>query len=69
VTPAGCACDRADPVVRTSDPIFGAAIVFDVFAMSASAQVLSRRLPDGLATRWGLARFAVGMALLAVAWS
>jgi MFS family permease len=37
--------------------------------MSASAQLLSRRLPNGPAMRWGLATFAVGMALLPVALS
>jgi len=59
----------ADLVLRTTDPIAGAAIVFDAFVMSASAQLLSRRLPNGPAMRWGLATFVVGMARLPVALS
>ena len=59
----------ADLVLRTTDPIVGAAIVFDAFVMSASAQLLSRRLPNGPVMRWGLGLFAVGMALLPVALS
>lgn len=59
----------ADLVLRTTDPIVGAAVVFDAFTMSAAAQLLGRRLPDGPAMRWGLAIFAVGMALLPLALS
>ncbi len=59
----------ADLVLRTTDPIVGAAIVFDAFVMSASAQLLSRRLPNGPVMRRGLGLFAVGMALLPVALS
>ena len=59
----------ADLVLHTTDPIAGAAIVFDAFVMSASAQLLSRRLANGPAMRWGLVVFAVGMALLPVALS
>lgn len=59
----------ADLVLRTTDPIVGAAIVFDAFVMSAAAQLLSRRLANGPAMRWGLAVFAVGMAVLPVALS
>lgn len=57
----------ADLVLHTTDPIVGAAIVFDAFVMSASAQLLSRRLRNGPAMRWGLAVFAAGMAVLPVA--
>lgn len=59
----------ADLVLRTTDPIVGAAVVFDAFVMSAAAQLLSRRTANGPAMRWGLAVFAVGMALLPVALS
>ena len=59
----------ADLVLRTTDPIIGAAVVFGAFVMSAAAQLLSRRAPNGPAMRWGLAVFAVGMALLPVALS
>ena len=59
----------ADLVLRTTDPIVGAAVVFDAFVMSAAAQLLSRRITNGPAMRWGLAIFAVGMALLPVALS
>lgn len=59
----------ADLVLRTTDPIVGAAIVFDAFVMSGSAQLLSRRWANGPAMRWGLVLFAVGMALLPVALS
>ncbi|MHB1501085.1 MAG: MFS transporter [Candidatus Dormibacteria bacterium] len=59
----------ADLVLRTTDPIVGAAIVFEAFVMSASTQLLSRRLPSGQAMRWGLVTFAVGMALLPIALS
>jgi len=59
----------ADLVLHTTDPLVGAAIVFDAFVMSGSAQLLSRRWPNGPAMRWGLVLFAVGMALLPVALS
>lgn len=57
----------ADLVLGTTDPVAGASIVFDAFVLSACAQLLSRRLPNGPAMRWGLATFAVGMVLLPVA--
>lgn len=57
----------ADLVLHTTNPLVGAAIVFDVFVMSAVAQLLSRGLADGPAMRLGLATFAAGMAVLPVA--
>lgn len=59
----------ADLVLHTADPLAGAAIVFDAFVVSAAAQLLSRRLPNGPAMRWGLGVFATGMVLLPVALS
>jgi len=57
----------ADLVLRTTDPLVGAAIVFDAFVMSAAAQLLSRRIANGPAMRWGLVTLAAGMALLPLA--
>lgn len=57
----------ADLVLRTTDPVVSATIVFDAFVMSAATQLLSRRLRNRPAMRWGLAVFAAGMALLPVA--
>lgn len=59
----------ADLVLHTTDPIVGAAIVFDAFVMSASAQLFARRFANGPSMRWGLVVFAVGMGLLPLALS
>ncbi|MGC8514102.1 MAG: MFS transporter [Acidimicrobiales bacterium] len=59
----------ADLVLHTTDPIVGAAIVFDAFVMSASAQLFSRRFANGPSMRWGLVVFAAGMGLLPLALS